>query len=399
MPDPRHFAHPVDSGDATSPRIADRGASPQLPAHDAHGASLGSQRSNSDAASRRPKRSSSGSRATDPSNLEDFVAYAYAKKGKRVACKKKTATALAEAPLPSDEFWSRLAALAKDDVLLAVPRQILLAALQHRGNSRAWMLFHRVCTVAFQSHPAMSRAFSEITASDMTLENVEGILQRAADANYSASSPPDSSTPLTKAQASTLRFNVVYSLALWAFAVRRLNGAALIRMLCDCLWEGEARRLRSEADKWRRVVESKDPACCGIAAMSFAAEIDELRSDATQARQDANDALRRAEQAEQEVAALTRALAQERQSVADVSEQLRLQQKAHEAKVSHLHDDYERLRTRVLRRLKRELDLLDEGMLALNRQPPKVHVMQDHGDRVIGGIREEIAALQSEGKA
>jgi hypothetical protein len=46
--------------------------------------------------------------------------------------------------------------------------------------------------------------------------------------------------------------------------------------------------------------------------------------------------------------------------------------------------------------LTRELELLDEGMLAIKREPPKVHVMVDHGERAMGGLRDEIKSLQAE---
>ena len=68
----------------------------------------------------------------------------------------------------------------------------------------------------------------------------------------------------------------------------------------------------------------------------------------------------------------------------------------HQTAVTHLRDDFERLRTRVLRRLSRELDLLDEGMGAIRREPPRLHVMLDHGERATSGLREEIKNLERE---
>jgi hypothetical protein len=66
-------------------------------------------------------------------------------------------------------------------------------------------------------------------------------------------------------------------------------------------------------------------------------------------------------------------------------------------KVHHL-DNFEKLRGRLLRCLKSETTLLDDGLQALRRDPPKVHVMLDHADRAISNLKSEIRNLESEGR-
>ena len=62
----------------------------------------------------------------------------------------------------------------------------------------------------------------------------------------------------------------------------------------------------------------------------------------------------------------------------------------------HAKDDHERLRTSVLRRLIRGVELLHEGMLAIQHNPPKAHIMADHADRVINDLRGLIESMQSD---
>jgi len=59
----------------------------------------------------------------------------------------------------------------------------------------------------------------------------------------------------------------------------------------------------------------------------------------------------------------------------------------------HCQDDLEIMRSRVVHRLKRELTLLESGLDALRRDPPKVHVMDDHADRVIHALKQELITL------
>lgn len=65
-----------------------------------------------------------------------------------------------------------------------------------------------------------------------------------------------------------------------------------------------------------------------------------------------------------------------------------------ETEAAHLRDDVELLRTRVLRRLKADVDLLELGLEALRRPEPKVHVMMDSAERVADALRKELKNLQ-----
>lgn len=90
------------------------------------------------------------------------------------------------------------------------------------------------------------------------------------------------------------------------------------------------------------------------------------------------------------------ALSNAETSISQLQDKVAQAVRDHQTAVTHLRDDFERLRTRVLRRLSRELDLLDEGMGAIRREPPRLHVMLDHGERATSGLREEIKNLERE---
>ena len=68
---------------------------------------------------------------------------------------------------------------------------------------------------------------------------------------------------------------------------------------------------------------------------------------------------------------------------------------------SHTHtrlnllDEIEKMRTRLIRRLKSEIGLLMDGLHALRRDPPKVHVMDDHAERAIDALKQELKHLNS----
>ena len=78
------------------------------------------------------------------------------------------------------------------------------------------------------------------------------------------------------------------------------------------------------------------------------------------------------------------------------AEELQNERIERENEIAHLRDDYEQLRGRILGRLREEISLLNEGLHALRRVPPKVHVMVDHAERAIDGLKNELKQLRGE---
>ena len=61
---------------------------------------------------------------------------------------------------------------------------------------------------------------------------------------------------------------------------------------------------------------------------------------------------------------------------------------------AHLRDDYEKLCSQMIRGLNSDITLLEEGQIALSRNPPKVHVMIDHADRTISRMKKQLRQLR-----
>ncbi len=67
---------------------------------------------------------------------------------------------------------------------------------------------------------------------------------------------------------------------------------------------------------------------------------------------------------------------------------------AHDDAIAHQNADYAKLQARTLRAQQEYLTLLSEGLSALRRDPPKVHVMIDHAERVIDGLKLDIEKIE-----
>ena len=75
-------------------------------------------------------------------------------------------------------------------------------------------------------------------------------------------------------------------------------------------------------------------------------------------------------------------------------ERLNEETQAHSARDARWRDDYETLKGRTLDRLIEESSLLEEGLHALKREPPKVRVMVDHAERAIESLKREAEQIR-----
>lgn len=82
------------------------------------------------------------------------------------------------------------------------------------------------------------------------------------------------------------------------------------------------------------------------------------------------------------------------QTIKHLSNELDAERSAHANSRAHLNDDREHLRSTVVHRLKREISLLTDGLHALHKNPPKVHVMNDHAERVLDSLQTIIQELE-----
>lgn len=329
-------------------------------------------------------------------SLEQFIEHAYSKKGKRFSLRKQDAIAIAEAPLPPDTFSDRLRMLGREDRLLSVPKEMLLAVLPRKGNAKAFRRILDMVTAALHAHPVSADVLSEHDESQTPTDIVSALLLRAGAVDLKSLDAHDDHKPLTSAQVLTLRNNLVMTLALWASATFGISQQSLVREMFECVWKRDASRETTDAHKWRRLIDAKAPVAAGVIASAFVRDADEQRRLYQEAQRREQRESARAQDLEAELAALNDRMVTVQRTIATLEQDIVANRAQADSRESHLRDEFERLRTRLLRRLTRELELLDEGILALRRDPPKVRVMEDHADRAASGLREEIKALTSE---
>ena len=325
----------------------------------------------------------------------EFVRHAYSRKGQAIRLSKKDVTHLTDGPMPDESFFSTtLPELAQADRLLAVPAQLFLAGIPHRHTLAFWRKVERTYFAMLQQHPASAGLLDLLQNARSAGEAAWPALDAVCDPTYIASSPSvDTGRPLKKADTSKLQRNLIFNVVLWLTQLGPADLSSVIQELYRRQWSPAVTAVPRSIDRLTLLLKLTDDAAAGLAASPFVVEAEEQRRIAEYATQREAETASKLADSQNMVDAQARRIEELATRVQALESQLGEQSEKHQADLTHAADDLERVRSRVVRRIEEEVSLLEEGLAALRRN--KGHVMEDHAERVINGLRAELKSLSS----
>jgi len=344
------------------------------------------------------KNASAGKPKVDIETLEQFIEYAYGRKGQRVSLKTKVEKSIAQNPRLDDGAMSRLLALAVDDASLTVPRQLLLVSRDIEGYPALRASLGSFVSTVMQRH----QVFADPGIQGALRNLPEALPAADALAKVAAFSPADEDgkEPLKGAELHALRGNAAHLFATWLASNRGTNVDELASLLFRVIWAPAAQLLADDNARLRALTEIEQPAGVGLACHRFRQQAIEARSSQDQALREANELrVRLAEtDAQQQLVekqrdALKAELQALHESTAAEMSELRRQ---HEVERTHLRHDQEKLRGRMLSRLDDGVEMLEVGLTALRNKTPRVEVMMERAEHVVDGLRAEMNKLREE---
>ena len=342
----------------------------------------------------RKKRRSSRSKKIE--NVGELIAFIYGRKGKSVTLKPKVVKVVSQSPILDPSTFEDLLRLARNDLRLAVPVQLLLVTLGISHSALRASLREFVGAV-LREHPAFSS--QQMNAALRNLPeglDVERSLKLISSAEFLKHQPLPDRMKSRKRELAALRVNATYSLALWFAETRGIKPEELVDVLFLCLWRPNGNQPRDELRQFRLLTTSHDVDAVGAACTVFKQRADNMSAAAVRAQRGEAEALENAAALMRSVNKLTEELNDREAKITAIETEMKKQKQNYENTLTHARDDHENLRARVLRRLKEDVRLLDEGVHALQRDPPKVRVMEDHAERTLDGLRKEIQRLEAE---
>ena len=361
-------------------------------------ASANSATSEGESAAASQKSSGAGKPRVDIETLEQFIEYAYGRKGQRVTLKPKVEKLIAQNPRLDDAAMSHLLSLAAGDALLAVPRQLLMLTRDIEGYPALRAALGSFVLTSMLRHPAFTDPGIQ-----GALRNLPEALPAAdALAKVAAFNPADEDgkEPMKGGELQALRRNAAHLFAMWLANNRGTNLEELAALLFQVLWSPAARDLVDDNARLRALTEIEQPAGVGLACHRFRQQAIEARSSQDQALREANELRMRLAEAgaqlllaEEQREALDAKLQALLESTASETAELRRQ---HEVERTHLRHDQEQLRGRLQRRLDEGVEMLEVGLTALRNKTPRVEVMMERAEHVVDALRAEMNNLKGE---
>lgn len=349
-----------------------------------------SEATKSEPAGKKPK--------AEPETLEQFIEYAYGRKGQPLTLKSKVEKQIAQNARLEDAALSRLLQLAKGDTLLAVPRQILLLSQEVTGLPSLKAALTSFVANVMLRHPV----FSEAGVQGALRNLPEGLTPAEALARVGAFEPPSSAEaePLKGSDLRDLRHNAVRLFVAWLAVNRNLSSEDLSSLLFQAVWQPAAKDLADDNARLRALTDIGQAAGVGLACQRFRQQAIEARAQQDQAQREATGLRDRLSAAETQLSTTAEQLEAARAELQELrqssSGELEALRRQHAVDRTHLQHELEQLRGRMVKRLTDSVDMLEVGLSALRKDTPRVPVMVERAEHVVDALRAEIQELKEE---
>lgn len=331
-------------------------------------------------------------------SLVDFIFYAYSRKGKSLkALSSKELNAIAKNARLTEEDLGRLLQKSREDVLLAVPRQIMLTVHGFDGLVLVKQEARRFLASVLKQHPLYhdNDIVPVISNLEEAVEPVEALRAIATLNQESLERLIGLEKPKAK-DLYALRSNAINCLALWLWDSRGVRVSRVVRWLYDGYWSQVAPADSDQIESLQVVTDTTSIPGLGSASAQFKAEADESARLVISMRVQSERLRREIDELRDTLGNLEDSVRERDNTIRALSEELQAERTAHTNSRVHLGDDHEHLRSSMVRRLRREVSLLTEGLQALRKEPPKIRVMDDHAERALEGLKAAMSELEEE---
>lgn len=352
-------------------------------------------------------------------SLQDLFDYAYSRAGKQVRVPQKVLREIAESTAAVDQLAieslrDRLEASMASDPLLTVPPRLLVCLEDGDAPILLKLRIARLLVHRFRSHPLFRPTPESETTADMadfdsgTIDFEVWLARARLRAVDVSAAELGSSGSLKPADRERLRTNAIIVVALLGSILAEWDDHRLVQVLERFLWRDALARPGVHRPRVA-ITELAPPEALGFVSRVFLDDVSAADRSAEQAAEEAKQAgeratnlLARANAASEENERLRAAiedkqneLAVDRARIEALEAQIDAERRDRVIDQSHHIDDYEVLRTRIVRSLSKQVDLLSDGLHAVRNE--RYSVTEEFIERALDSISKELRQLNDEG--
>lgn len=332
-----------------------------------------------------------------PDTILALIEYAYGEGGRKLNLARKDLDELALDPDAAQAEIEAVRRLAAADPLLGVPQSLLAAVAELGANANVLRRILELVLTALASHKLFEGQLGPLTGAQgqpalTALEVSNGVQKLTFDAlGFRQASDFKGATR------ERLRVNAVTAFELLLVLRDHLTLEQFVKDMATLVWRAPLQRSVPKAAAL--MVSAKNADALSQLSRHFEASLQSSTKEIEVARAQAMYQRRLTEQAEALTRTLSADLGTERSSTAELATQmndliqrLSAEQSRRVVDKSHHVDDYETLRTKVIRRLTTQVELLSDGLHALRHG--STDVAEEFVDRALNAIDGEIRRLK-----
>jgi hypothetical protein len=344
-----------------------------------------------------PKSKPDNGRKPRPKTILELVEYAYAEGGRKLSLARKDLDEITVAPGSADAEMDSLRKSAGDDPFLAVPPSILLALAELGAQPPVRRRILELVLAALASHPVFAKLLERLV--DSTAEPAlaaRDVSEAASRVTFDAVGLKNAAEFKAAARERS-RVNAVTAFEMYRVLHDGWTIDRFVQDMASLVWDTPSYRDVAKAASVLASAKSTD--ALSQLSRHFERLLHEAEQHTGNARAEAMQQARRAEASESRRAELSAQLTAEKErarelaaEVADLNQRLAAEQSSRVVDKSHLVDDFEALRTQVIRRLSSQVELLSDGLHALRNG--STSVAEEFLDRSLTAIEGDVTRLK-----
>jgi hypothetical protein len=331
-----------------------------------------------------------------PQTVTELIEHAYGEAGRKLNLTRDL-TSLTVDPEASQAEIELVRRLAADDQLLAVPPSLLaaLAEIDIKPPGRRRVL--ELILVAFADHQLFQNKLERLNdprvEPPLTAREISSAAKTLTIDAVSREQAPERRTAIRE----RLRINAVTAFELFRVLRDEWTPQQFVEDMCDLIWDAPIQRSASRVAAL--LATSKNTDALSQLSRHFELRLRDSQRQTAEARGRAAQHEHWAGAAEARSRSLSADLEVQRSRVAELQSQvddlarcLNAEQSSHQVHKSHLVDDYEALRTQIVRQLTAQVEILGDGLHAL--QKGRTAVAEEFVDRALTKIDGEVKRLK-----
>ena len=325
------------------------------------------------------------------SNLQSLLKALYEGKFKRKVLTKKEVASIASSPMMGADERDCIVALIKADESLKLTTQALQLALLAENPLRVRLktfLLNAIKLLPVFQMDIISSVFFDEPGTQIQ----ENVICEILKIDFTAFYNNVNAKKVSSKNYITYSENV-FQCILLILALNGVSAQNISNYIYKYVISKKAKHI-SDYERINAIIFAKEKQCISAQYEILKSELIRVQSCIESANK--NIAIQKSDifNLEQEIADLRNKLNLMNEENSELKNMIAENSVMHEGEKIELKKSIQQLSGRVLHSLIREVDLLDSGLFALQRTPPKVNVMVDHAERAISGLRAEIEELR-----